>query len=127
MAAILPRRLDSVLVQTFRDFEIIVVDDGSTDDTDRVILQFLDNPLVSYVRTDHVGQPAAKNAGIRRARGRYVAFLDADDLWTPTKLEKQIEIFESSGPELAVVYSRRRWIDPEGREFAQGRTPATAW
>jgi glycosyltransferase involved in cell wall biosynthesis len=113
----LPLALDSALSQTLADLEIIVVDDGSTDDTERVIQPYRLDPRIGYLRTDHLGQSAAKNAGIRRARGRYVAFLDADDLWLPTKLEKQIELFERSGPELGVVYCRRRWIDEGGREL----------
>lgn len=108
--------LDSALSQTFLDFEVIVIDDGSTDDTAVVIAPYLDNPRVRYEHTDHLGQPGAKNTGIRLARGRYVAFLDADDLWLPTKLEKQIPLF-AADPDLGVVYCRRRWIDEEGREL----------
>jgi glycosyltransferase involved in cell wall biosynthesis len=109
--------IESVLAQTFTDHEITIVDDGSTDDTERVIQPYRLDARFRYLRTDHFGQPAAKNVGIRRARGRYVAFLDADDLWLPTKLEKQVELFERSRTELGVVYCRRRWIDEGGREL----------
>ena len=114
----------SVLGQTFTDYEVIVVNDGSTDDTESVIRPYLSDSRIRYLRTEHVGQPAAKNAGIRDGTGRYVAFLDADDVWLPTKLEKQVAVFERSDPELGVVYCRRGFIDPDGREFTRDqRTP----
>lgn len=112
--------IESVLAQTFQDFEITVVDDGSTDETPRVIEPYLVDPRVTYIRTDHLGQPRAKNAGIRAGRGEYVAFLDADDEWLPTKLQKQVSLFETSGQDVAVVYSRRVWIDPQGRHLERG-------
>src|SRR5260370_32287735 len=82
--------LDSALGQTFRDLEVIVVDDGSTDDTADVVTPYLRDRRVRYERTDHVGQPAAKNIGIRSTRARLIAFLDAADLWFPEKLAKQV-------------------------------------
>jgi glycosyltransferase involved in cell wall biosynthesis len=116
--------IESVLAQTLQDFEIIVVDDGSIDETPELVRPFLDDARVRYLRTDHLGQPAAKNAGIRAATGRYVAFLDADDLWLPTKLEKQVALFERSGPEVGVVICRRRWIDEQGNLLPYGeRSP----
>jgi glycosyltransferase involved in cell wall biosynthesis len=108
--------LDSVLGQTLSDFEVIVVDDGSTDETPRIVEGYRNDPRVRYLRTDHLGQPAAKNGGIRAATGRFVAFLDADDQWLPTKLEKQLALFRDD-PGLGVVYCRRHWIDERGREF----------
>jgi glycosyltransferase involved in cell wall biosynthesis len=79
--------LESVLAQTYHDFEVIVVDDGSTDGSKDVILSFGDR--VRYIYQQNAGQSAARNAGIREARGEYIAFIDADDLWFPEKLEKQ--------------------------------------
>jgi glycosyltransferase involved in cell wall biosynthesis len=112
--------LESALAQTMSDLEIIVIDDGSTDETQQVIRSHLADPRVRYHKTDHRGQPAAKNAGIRLARAPLVAFLDADDLWLPAKLEKQLALF-AADPTLAVVYSRRILIDEWGRplQFSQ--------
>jgi glycosyltransferase involved in cell wall biosynthesis len=112
----LPSALDSALAQTFRDLEVIVVDDGSTDDTASVVRPYSRDPRVSYQRTEPRGQPRAKNLGIRVSRAPFVAFLDADDIWLPSKLEKQIELFQKD-PEVGVVYSRRILIDEEGWEL----------
>jgi glycosyltransferase involved in cell wall biosynthesis len=106
--------VDSVLAQTFRDHEIIIVDDGSDDDTAEVIQPYLADARIRYLRTDHLGQPRAKNAGIRLARAPLIAILDADDLWLPAKLERQVALFRADS-ELGVVYTRRHRIDPDGR------------
>jgi glycosyltransferase involved in cell wall biosynthesis len=106
--------LDSALAQTLSELEIIVIDDGSTDETKEVMAPYLANPRIRYFGTDHGGQPAAKNIGIRLARAPLFAFLDADDLWLPTKLEKQVALF-AANPNLGVVYSRRWLMDEQGR------------
>jgi glycosyltransferase involved in cell wall biosynthesis len=108
--------LDSALGQTFDDLEIIVIDDGSTDETQQVIKPYLTNPRVRYFTSDHCGQPAAKNTGIRLTRAPLIAFLDADDLWLPTKLAKQVALFDDN-PNLGVVYSRRLLMDEQGRSL----------
>src|SRR5262249_60650982 len=82
----------SVLDQTFTNFEVIVIDDGSTDDTPEVIRPFLADSRMRYLRTDGLGQPRAKNLGILQARGSLMAFLDGDDEWLPTKLERQFPL-----------------------------------
>lgn len=109
----LAEALDSALGQTYDDTEIVVVDDGSMDNTAEVIQPYLSHPKVRYHRADHVGQPAAKNLTIQLSQGKYIAFLDADDRWLPTKLEKQVARFESD-PELGLVYTRRFWMDERG-------------
>lgn len=105
--------IESVLAQTYSDFEIIVVDDGSCDNTDKIIGTYLIDSRIRYHRTDHLGQSKAKNTGIRLSRGSLVAVLDADDLWLPTKLERQLELFWKD-PELGVAYTRRILINERG-------------
>jgi len=109
--------IESALVQTYSDHELVIVDDGSTDDTPQVIASYRDNPRVRYFRTDHVGQPAAKNYGIGQAQGELIAFLDADDLWQPEKLARQLPLFDAS-PDVGVVYSRFEMIDSQGALLA---------
>jgi glycosyltransferase involved in cell wall biosynthesis len=102
----------SALGQTLFEIEVIVVDDGSTDDTEDVLRPYLADARFHFVKTENRGQPAAENTGIRMARANYVAFLDADDLWLPTKLEKQLALFHRD-PDLGVAYTRRLLIDDE--------------
>ena len=84
--------LQSVVAQTFRDYEIIVVDDGSTDDTARHVADF--GARVTYVRQPNGGPGRARNEAVGRATGKYIAFLDADDVWLPRKLERQVAYFD---------------------------------
>jgi glycosyltransferase involved in cell wall biosynthesis len=100
-AAYLADAVDSVLNQTFTDFEIIVIDDGSTDDTESVMGRYGDR--VRYIRQANGGVAAARNRGIEESRGRYVAFLDSDDTWFPSKLERQLEALRKD-PEYRACY-----------------------
>jgi glycosyltransferase involved in cell wall biosynthesis len=84
--------VDSVLAQSFQDLEVIVVDDGSTDDTQEVLARF--GNRIRVVRQKNGGVAAARNAGIRVARGSWIAFQDSDDTWRPEKLQTQIEFLE---------------------------------
>lgn len=98
------KALDSVFNQTFHDYEIFVVDDASTDSTGEVIAK-LNHPKVFYFKLDqNGGQCIARNYGIRRAKGKYIAFLDSDDEWLPTKLERQLELFKNGSDRLGAVY-----------------------
>ncbi|MBI1915861.1 MAG: glycosyltransferase [Planctomycetes bacterium] len=106
----------SVLAQTFTDFELVIVDDGSSDDTPEVAQPFLRDPRIRYHRTDRQGQPKAKNTGIRLTTAPLIAFLDADDVWLPDKLDRQVARF-AADPELGVVYADRLLMDAEGHEL----------
>ena len=93
--------LESVLAQTYQNFEIIVVDDGSVDDSAAVAARY---PQVRYIYHAHSGISATRNRAISEARGEFVVFLDADDLWVPEKLEKQV-VYLDSHPECQLVYT----------------------
>lgn len=93
-AHFLPESIGSALGQTYPDFELILVDDGSTDQTRELVAGYLD-PRIRYHYQDNRGLAAARNTGLRLARGEFIAFLDADDLFMPTKLEQQIRFFET--------------------------------
>jgi glycosyltransferase involved in cell wall biosynthesis len=98
------RAINSVLAQTFQDFEIIVVDDASTDAT-AVAVTALSDPRIRLVRHDrNRGGSAARNTGIEASSAPYVAFLDSDDEWLPTKLESQLELFRRSGDRVGLAY-----------------------
>ncbi len=108
---ILGRAIQSILNQTYHNFEIIIVDDCSTDNTDYIVKKF-DDSRIRYIRhSQNKGGSVARNTGIKAARGEYIAFQDSDDEWLPTKLQKQLDsfIFESSN--LGVVYTSFKLID----------------
>lgn len=94
-AAWIAEAIESVRNQEFLDHEIIVVDDGSTDDTAQVVAAF--HGSVHYIHKENGGQSSARNVGIKHARGRYIAFLDADDLWMPNKLSLQMAQLRTNG------------------------------
>ncbi len=105
------RAINSVDEQTFQNFEIIVVDDASTDSTEQVIAD-LNHSKIKYVKLEeNVGQCAARNVAINMAEGEYIGLLDSDDIWLPEKLEKQIEIFKNSDDKLGAVYCGNYEID----------------
>lgn len=108
--------IESVLAQTLGDFEIIVVDDASSDDTrDRVAA--IPDPRVSYLAlAANQGGAVARNTGIRRARGEFVAFLDSDDLWLPDKLARQVEGLRRLGPGCGLSYTWLCCVDDDGVE-----------
>ncbi len=106
-SACLGRAIDSVLSQTFTDLELIVVDDGSTDDTADLLKAYADRLL--YIYQQNRGVSAARNTGIRSARGEYIALLDSDDAWRPRKLERQAAFFQAH-PQAVLCQTEEIWI-----------------
>lgn len=111
--------IESVLSQTFQDFEIVVIDDGSKDSTPDIAQSY---DRVRYVKQENAGVAAAVNHGISLARGRYFAWLSHDDLWTPEKLSAQLQALQSvDGP--AICYTDIKWIDGDGKIFDEKELP----
>ena len=104
---VLREAIDSVLAQDFKDFELIVVDDGSTDNTGQ-ILDSYDQDLV-VIQQPNKGVSAARNRGIAAAKGRLIAFLDSDDLWLTRKLSRQVDFFNSN-PAVLINQTEEIWI-----------------
>jgi glycosyltransferase involved in cell wall biosynthesis len=98
------RAISSVLSQSYQDYEIIVVDDASTDDTKKNINQLIDK-RIKYFRHDlNRGPSAARNTGIQYSQGKFIAFLDSDDEWLPDKLHHQVNLLSNSAPDVGLVY-----------------------
>jgi len=116
----LQQAIESVLSQSCGDFEVIVVDDGSTDETAQVIAKFSDE-RVRYLYQSNAGRSAARNWGMGAARGMYLAFLDDDDLYLPHKLASQVAFLESH-PGVDLVGSGVRLIDEHGAVRGVWRT-----
>jgi glycosyltransferase involved in cell wall biosynthesis len=126
-AHLLSRAIRSVLCQTFQEWELIIVDDGSVDNTEEIVKSFSD-PRIRYIRHQaNRGSSAARNTGIQMARGKYIAFLDSDDEWLPEKLEKQLNIFENSDDEVGVVYTGAVFIDDENGKQRIKKPRAKGW
>jgi glycosyltransferase involved in cell wall biosynthesis len=101
-ASFLPAAIESVLTQSFQNIEVIVVDDGSTDDTKTAVEQYKER--IRYIHTDHGGPSHARNVGMKAATGKYIAFLDSDDTYQPYKLETQVSFMEDH-PDVGMVYT----------------------
>lgn len=104
--------IESVFSQTVADLQILVVDDGSTDDTPDVLARITD-PRLEIVRTSNQGASAARNEGLRRAKGEFIAFLDADDRWLPRKLEHQLAVMREEA-DMAAVFTNFVRFDERG-------------
>lgn len=115
MAQYLAQAVDSILQQTWQNLEVIVVDDGSTDNTSEIMSRYSNNAKVIYIRNENQGQPKAKNCGIKNTKGDFIAFCDADDLWEPNKLDVQMPLF--SNPAVGIVYSEVSNIDEHNQRY----------
>lgn len=120
-AAIISKTLDSVLAQTFKDWECLVVDDNSTDNTKEIVEKYhVKNERIHYLTNKRVkGAQGARNTGILHSKGCYVSFLDSDDRWGPCMLQKQMEQYASS-ERVGCVYSDVHFISTEGVESGLG-------
>ncbi|HZS05709.1 MAG TPA: glycosyltransferase family 2 protein [Blastocatellia bacterium] len=116
VAPYITEALDSVAAQGFTDYEVIVINDGSTDELERVLEPY--RAMITYVRQENRGLSGARNAGLRLARGQYVALLDADDIWMPDYLEKMVALVEAESADVvypnAVLFGMPQW---EGKLF----------
>ena len=122
-ARTLSRSIESVLAQTHRDLELLVVDDGSTDDTHALIERHAStDDRIRPIRQANAGVASARNAGIAAATGRYIAFLDSDDWWHPRKLELQVAQMRASGAR--VSYAAYQRVAEDGRVLSRVDPPS---
>jgi glycosyltransferase involved in cell wall biosynthesis len=110
-AEFIGQAVQSVLDQTYRNIETIVVDDGSTDNTCQILKEYKDR--IKYIYQERSERSKARNKGFRHSEGDYVAFLDSDDLWLPIKTEKQVQVLNEN-PDTGVVYTGVQFIDKKG-------------
>jgi glycosyltransferase involved in cell wall biosynthesis len=115
VASVISRAIESVLDQTFTDFEVVIVDDGSRDDTASVVKQFQSDSRIRYVYQSNKGLPGARNTGIQNSEAELIAFLDADDWWLPTKLEVQVRAMERN-PDAGGCFVGATLVFPDGRQ-----------
>ncbi len=118
-ASLISQAIDSVLAQTFKDYEIIVIDDGSTDNTQEIRKKF--DGRINTICQANQGIAQTRNQGIRQAQGSYIAFLDSDDFWTPEKLQEQVKVLDQN-PRVGIVYGRMPIINEKGETI--GMKPA---
>jgi len=118
-ATTVPRAIESVLAQTVTDLEVIVVDDGSSDDTGKVLGEMFGDRIRYYAQVNQ-GASVARNRGVEEARGEWIAFLDSDDLWEKDKLEWQLKALERFAPQCRGCYTDTRFFNhPETRTMFQ--------
>ncbi|BAY25005.1 family 2 glycosyl transferase [Calothrix sp. NIES-2100] len=113
--------VESVLAQTYDNFEILIIDDASRDRSLKICQQFTDS-RIRIIRQENRGLAGARNTGIRHAQGEYLAFLDGDDIWLPEKLEKHITHLENA-PKVGVSFSRSAFIDEAGKPLGSYQMP----
>jgi len=112
-SAFVKKAIESVLAQTYKNFELLVLDNESKDETEEVVKKFKDK-RISYIKHKPLGISEARNLGIRKSKGDYIAFLDDDDEWLTNKLKDQIEVFKKGPKEIGLVYGGFIKIDNDG-------------
>ena len=110
------RSVESVLAQTFQDFEIIVIDDGSTDQTCEVVRKLGDGRVRLVCHDTNLGAASARNTGMLAATGKYIAWLDSDDEWLPEKLETQLGALEHAAPDQKACYTAYERVEQNGSQ-----------
>jgi len=117
--------IESVLKQTYTDWEIIVIDDGSTDDTRKIVERYRSAPAdrIRYIHQENQGLACARNTGIRQARGEFLALLDADDVWLPTRLEETVKALDAD-PSAGIAHANITWISETGEILSTPRRQA---
>ncbi len=105
--------IDSVLAQTYTEFELIIIDDGSTDATATLVEPYLSDSRFKYIKTSNQGQALARNTGLEHAKGEYISFLDSDDRWFADKLEKSVNTLKNNS-QFDILYADRLTIDGVG-------------
>ena len=118
---LISRAIESVLAQVYPVYEIIVVDDGSTDATKSVLAPF--NGKIKYIYQKNAGIAEARNRGIKESSGEYIAFLDSDDYWAPEKLAEQVKVLDAN-PQVGIVFAPMPIVNEKGEIL--GRKPAGA-
>ncbi len=114
-ASFISESIRSVLAQSYKDWELIIVDDCSSDDTDEVVKPFLSDERIRYLKNEkNSGAAVSRNRALREAKGRWIAFLDSDDLWLPEKLQKQIQFMEKNSYHFS--YTNYAEIDMDGKK-----------
>ena len=114
-AEFIAESIKSVLAQSYKDWELLIVDDCSTDNTDEVVKPYLSDERIKYLKNEkNSGAAVSRNRALREAKGKWIAFLDSDDLWTPKKLSKQINFMEEHG--YSFTYTNYVEIDTEGKK-----------
>lgn len=103
--------IQSVLNQTYTDWELIIIDDGSKDNSSKIVASFLSDPRISYFYQENTGVSIARNNGISKVNGKYIAFLDADDIWTDSNLEEKINKLQND--EIDYVFSDKEHINED--------------
>ena len=124
---LLPRAIDSVLNQTYTNLECIVVDGASAEDTQSVIDEYEDKRLRYFEREQNKNASAGRNTGIEHSHGEYIAFLDDDDEWLPTKIEKQLSAFSRVSSDVGIVYCWMDYIKQSGELVREYRPEAKGY
>ena len=117
-AEFIEQTIKSVLAQTYKNWELIIVDDCSTDNTDEAVEQFLTDKRIKYLKNEHnLGAAVSRNRALREVKGKWIAFLDSDDLWMPEKLEKQIGFMKKNG----YYFSYTNYVEIDEKNIPNGR------